>query len=465
MQAANAYYSRELGALLFGYFETRPDGAIDGPKQRVFTCLSHDIVAHETTHALVDVLRSHYVYSGGPDTAAFHEAFADIIALFQHFSVKEALLDTIQRTGGLLHRVDLEPEAKPGAAGPRIQVERDAKNPLIELARQFGVAMGMRQALRSALGRVPEPDLLARLSEPHERGAILVAAVFDAFFSSYLRRTRDLMRIARAGGSGLSPGDLHPDLAERLAREAAKVASHFLKMCIRALDYCPPVDITFGDFLRALVTVDRDLVPEDNYRYRDTLIEAFQSRGIRSEDVTSVSEGALAWEPFDSTSAAPVRLAEVLGPRYPADRRSLGPEAWRFLHGHVAKNARALGLTSGSLYVRGFAPSCRVEQNGRVRQEYVFLVHQSRVEALDPKDSASPPFVFRGGATIILDEAGRVRYSIPKRLDDAVRLSRLRQYAERVLSGWAGAPYARSTKPLPLEDMLCLDFNLLHRGY
>jgi len=47
-------------------------------------------------------------------------------------------------------------------------------------------------------------------------------------------------------------------------------------MCIRALDYCPPVDITFGDYLRALITADVDLVPGDEHHYRVAIIEAFR---------------------------------------------------------------------------------------------------------------------------------------------------------------------------------------------
>ena len=36
-------------------------------------------------------------------------------------------------------------------------------------------------------------------------------------------------------------------------------------MCLRAFEYLPPVDVTFGDYLRALVTADRDLYREDRY--------------------------------------------------------------------------------------------------------------------------------------------------------------------------------------------------------
>ena len=43
LRAANTYYSPAKKALLFGYFS--------GPSGMVFSCLSHDIVAHETTHS------------------------------------------------------------------------------------------------------------------------------------------------------------------------------------------------------------------------------------------------------------------------------------------------------------------------------------------------------------------------------------------------------------------------------
>ena len=85
MQEANAYYSRDLRALVFGYFPASDlDPGTNLPGQAVFTCLSHDIIVHETTHALIDGQRTFFMEPTSFDTPAFHEAFADIIALFQH---------------------------------------------------------------------------------------------------------------------------------------------------------------------------------------------------------------------------------------------------------------------------------------------------------------------------------------------------------------------------------------------
>src|SRR5439155_21510262 len=55
MQEANAFYARNLKSLVFGYFQaSETDPGPNLPGQVVYTCLSHDIVAHETTHALID---------------------------------------------------------------------------------------------------------------------------------------------------------------------------------------------------------------------------------------------------------------------------------------------------------------------------------------------------------------------------------------------------------------------------
>ena len=80
---ANAYYSRDDEALMFGYFP--------GERGMVFTCLSHDIVAHEATHALIDGLRRNYLLPSSPQQAAFHEGFSDVVALLSVFKQREVV--------------------------------------------------------------------------------------------------------------------------------------------------------------------------------------------------------------------------------------------------------------------------------------------------------------------------------------------------------------------------------------
>jgi hypothetical protein len=303
LREQNAYYSPTKAALLFGYFNApSTDPRDELPGGLVFTCLSHDVVAHEMTHAILDGMHRRLLDPSNHDMIAFHEAFADIVAIFQHFTLPGLLLDQIQKTRG-----DLE-----------------ANNLLATLAAQFARATGRGSALRNALGRLdaqgrrlkPDPGALGRTFEPHERGAILVAAVFDAFLRMYNNRVSDLRRLA-TGGSGVLPeGAIHPDLANRLSSEAVRLAQRVLNMCIRAVDYLPPVDVTFGDYLRALITADSDFYPDDARRYRLAFIEAFRDRGIYPLDVKSLGEDSLKWARLDTDRDAWELVGNFLPPAH-----------------------------------------------------------------------------------------------------------------------------------------------------
>lgn len=469
-QEANAYYDPHLRALLFGYFKANEfDAGASLPGQVVFTCLSQDIIVHETTHAIIDGIREHFVDPTGPDAAAFHEGFADIIALLQHFGFKDTLLETIQRTGGLIHRRQLEPNARPDGDGPMIQAEMGEDNPLVDLARQFGEAMGFRRALRSALGTPPNPRLLDTSFECHERGSILVAAVFDAFFTVYINRTRDLVRMAYPKGEFVA-NFLQADLANRLASEAAKTANRIQNICIRALDYCPPVDITFGDFLRALVTSDRDSMEEDELGYRSALINAFRSRGIRPHGVISYSEDALAWDSYTgmrSTDANPDFrnvwkdvLNFELDPSSAAQK-----QMYMRLWGRADSFARDLGLSpnlaSFPLQAKSINTIQRLRPDGSLQRQIVAELLQSVDVPLDVNNPGET-FKFRGGTTLVINRMGEVRYSISKPVDGPGgdrRIAQQRQYLNQLKASFSLSPY------LPFDSKNDLGFCAMHRGY
>src|SRR5262249_11492579 len=96
----------------------------------------------------------------------------------------------------------------------------------------------------------------------------------------------------------------------RLTIETCKAARHILQMCIRALDYCPPVDITFGEYLRAIITADVDGVSNDRYGYRVAVMEACRKYAILPRDVRAISPESLAWTTPDESRAK--GLADVV---------------------------------------------------------------------------------------------------------------------------------------------------------
>ena len=92
-----------MRAVLFGYFRASKEAPGDNlPGQTIFTCLSHDIVAHEVTHAIVDRLRPEFNTATNPHVRAFHEGFADIVAVFQRLSFRDLVqraLDVVREEG------------------------------------------------------------------------------------------------------------------------------------------------------------------------------------------------------------------------------------------------------------------------------------------------------------------------------------------------------------------------------
>lgn len=472
LRERNAYYSPSRVALLFGYFNPPADieGALPGPM--VFTCLSHDIVAHETTHAILDGMHRRFMEPTNADVLAFHEAFADLVALFQHFTLPDVLREQIARTRGSI---------------------RGHENFLGQLARQFGLSTGRGSALRDAIGvmvgeqwqpRRPDPTDYTRATEPHERGAILVAAVFDAFMSIYERRTADLVRLATGGTGILGDGELHPDLVGRLADEAAKAAGHVLGMCIRALDYVPPVDITFGEYLRAILTADADLVRNDELFYRVAFLEAFRLRGIQPRGVRTLSVESLLWrapehealQPSEALQSQFGRLRAMAGEYLFAEslagagelRRDLfllQAAMRRELHGWLqrhfaeapesARDAAFLGLERdldandgpvGSFEVHTVRIATRVGPDGDVLPQALVTLLQRRSVAVNPEEPQGATMLFEGGCTVVVDlRLLRIRYAIRKNLGSTARRSRqLRAtYLGEAPGQRAGEPFAR----------------------
>jgi hypothetical protein len=523
MVQANAFYSPEAKGILFGYFTAeKTNQGRNLPGQRVFTCLSHDIIAHEVTHAIMDGIRTYFTEPTNPDVLAFHEGFADLAALFSHFSHKDALLDTIQKTGGRLYQFELKPDAAPTGVAPvevddtedddeetdedtkkqrskqrqkdkqaAIVAELTTRNPLIDLAQQFGEASGMNRGLRSALDIPPNTnDIKTRTNDVHFRGSILVAAVFDAYFSIYLKRTADLFRIYRAGGGSSQPEDLPGPLARLLTEQASSTAAEFFQLCARALDYCPPVDITFGDFLRALITANLDLKADDGIAVRDALMQAFRVRGIYPENAAFFSQDSLCWPRVPKWSDPPTEGAlppvEVMlkDPKTGkatlttlifGDPNGLTREEQdingKVLRQYAEENARLLGFDDNPKlapefkpYAPSFHPVFRIAPDGSLRTDMVVELVQTKRVPFDEQMPDAGSFPFRGGVTLIVSapeiknrQRGKaeVRFAISKTVKDPTREDNQRRHNLAM-----GLANGNTDDPNHFQ----VDFGLLHQG-
>lgn len=420
---ANAFYSRDDRALMFGYFkpEAAPVRSTGRPPVRghVFTCLSHDVVVHETTHAILDGLREGFMNLSGPDQAAFHEGFSDVVALLSVFSLKavvELALSKAKvkgRAGASARQLVIERGGKKFIHRNALTTKSLVRTSLMGLAEEFGQALGeMRaNALRRSIQIEPSRTLLSEPDylEPHTRGEILAAAMMRTMLEIWQGRIAELGTF----------DDGYYNLAE-VAAEGAKVADHLLSMSIRALDYCPPLDLEFGDYLAALLTVDSEIAPDDKrYGYRDTVLRVFQSFGIDPPAGRTDSHGC--WKAFALQSDIQYRRTNF-------ESMLRDPEeVFRF----IWENRSTLKVSERAYtQVISVRPSVRIGPEGFILRETIceyvsraniFGAELKTVCGVDPRPAeiaANTALTVYGAGTLVFDQYGQIKYDIHRHMDD-----------------------------------------------
>jgi hypothetical protein len=279
----------------------------------------------------------------------------------------------------------------------------------------------------------------------------------------------DLFRIYRTSAIGRSD-DLPSPMAELLASCASETAAFFFQLCARSIDYCPPVDITFGDFLRAIITVSRDLDPTDKRGVRDALMEAFRLRGIYSESASFYSEDALCWPPDSELPPIPDLLFGSPNGLTSVEKNHNGD----VLRSWATKHRAALGLDPDlPITVPSFHSVFRTKDNGRLRMEMVVEIIQSRQASFDKAVLLAGTFPFRAGVTLIVaapelkpNERGQtvaappaVRFAIGRRMTG--REAKLREQKQRTFAIAQGLVAGDTQAP----DHFQANFCLLHEEY
>lgn len=422
MYEANAYYSRDTRALHFGYFD-------DG-RRLVKTALSHDIVAHETAHAILDGLRPFYLEATHPDTAAFHEYTGDLAAMLSLFRQREfvsQLVDVSPHQPTFFDLVaNLAPEVGRG-------LYRDAD----------------RSFLRTARNKKKYEDVEEE-TDPHVRCQVLTGLAFDLF--------RDIFDLRGKTPLAVEFGETKQTTFANLVT----TARHVVQMLLRPLDLLPPGRITFPEYASIILKIDGRFHPDDKLGYRHALERLLKQRGLHPEQFE------YQWY-IDSEAPEDRRLRE----RDIAMIRSSRVGAYRFLDANrkgfridSKRDFRVVGLATNRRELnRGYLPPPETIIQ-YVWEEYVPLPKDVRTTALDHA-------VVRGGGTVVVDESVNVVHWShqpvkPSTRDDArLHLVRLLERRDVDLAPMRGLRSARPVVAVADSSgglRLFLNTARMHRG-
>lgn len=237
----NAFYDRSSGSLQFFYFENAATG------KPVYTCLSHDIVSHELGHAVLDGLKPYYNEVTSAQTAGFHEYFGDSIALTMALSHRPVLQEVVRMGNGDLSSADV----------------------IHNIAAEFGQGLNAEYGsladayLRNANNEDRMSDIEGEMEE-HKISSVPTGAYYELLQLIYEKM---MEKKDRTKGN------------HRYAAlySAAKVTRG---MMLRALDYCPPVDLQYEDYAAAVICADMATYPVDSSGFRQLAREVFERREL-----------------------------------------------------------------------------------------------------------------------------------------------------------------------------------------
>jgi hypothetical protein len=249
---ANAFYHRDSRSLQFFFFDAEKDGV----PFTVHTCLSPDIVSHETTHAILDGIAPDLYDATSPQSLALHEAMADLGAVVFTLRTRRLLLQVLEETGGDIRKAE-------------------AFN---QIGRQFGQAIsGTDRPLRdlfsdASFGTWGTPP---KSNDPHDLSLVLSAALYRLLVTEFEAEKAEIVAAKPA-----KPGQ-DPDAAGYSASGLAlfRAGEKLKRMVFRGLDYLAPGEISFADYGRALIAADTSSNPDDPAA-RDIVTAEFVRRGI-----------------------------------------------------------------------------------------------------------------------------------------------------------------------------------------
>ncbi len=268
----NAFYDHNSKSLQLYYFgdQLKPG----------YTCLSHDIIAHETGHAILDGIRPLYVQPTSIQTTAFHEFMGDLTAILLALFNNDLRHFIAEKTRGDMTQADA----------------------LANLAKQFSEEVQGRAYLRTAHND-QTMDKVKELVSPHLVSQVLTGAMFDILIGitkKHMDKNLPIQSVndsegvsneAVEGAEDTSPNETSDEGEESDSQQAptGKVtpkqafwwaADRLRRVALQPLDLCPPCDIQFLDYAQAVLRNDILTNPVDENGYREILLDVFHERGL-----------------------------------------------------------------------------------------------------------------------------------------------------------------------------------------
>ena len=202
-------------------------------------------MAHETGHAVLDGIRPYLDDSWRTlETEAFHEFIADLTAIMSALRnnyVRGIFIEYLEK--GL-------PE----------------KDFLAKIGEEFGKAISNSDFVRSAKNKFTLDDVQQWKKDcpddaAHNSSQVLSGLIYDLLLKLYQGYKQ----------RGSKPGKAAWDATRRLTQ-----------MALQPLDFLPPVDVTFSDYVEAFLIRDELLDPEDEHGYRPLFRELCKERKIQA---------------------------------------------------------------------------------------------------------------------------------------------------------------------------------------
>ncbi len=239
----NAFYDRESHSLQLFYIP-RAGG------EPAYACLSRDVLSHETAHAILDGIAPDLYNALAPQSLALHEALADLTALLMSFRSEKLRKAVLKATNG-----SIADSTAFSTVAPEFGQARDPSGN----SRYLRSLLNDKTLDRAETGKDTDglPKRVNRY-DPHSLCQVMSGALYTVMVKIHGSLATDYS----GSGKALFVG-----------------GERFKRMILRALDYLPPGEVSFGDYGRAILAADQAAHPQDGQE-REWIRDEFVRRAM-----------------------------------------------------------------------------------------------------------------------------------------------------------------------------------------